>query len=224
MAELDVMAELTVTAFVTLDGVTESPAAFKEESDEFKYEGWMVPYADAEFRSIMKGIFSKADAFLFGAATYNMFSAYWPKVSDSRNPIARTLNRLPKHVVSSSPSTLAGPWENTFVVWDILEEVRALKSLYARELQVHGSVRLVQTLMVLNVVDVYHLLIAPITMGYGIGRRRLFSNAEPCALTLEKSRTTPSGVMYCAYRANPKATGLEGAEVRPGKPGLITTT
>lgn len=192
------MAELTVTAFLTLDGIMQAPGAPKEDTaGAFRHGGWMVPYVDASTHSIMAEIFSRADAFLLGRVTYEIFAAHWPGVSDPQNPIATQLNSLPKHVVSHTPRWVSASWPNTFLVKDIHKEVYDLKSRYARELQIHGSADLIHTLLHLGVIDEFRLLISPVFLGTG---KRLFKGAGAFAMTLKEARTTSTGVIYCAYR------------------------
>lgn len=75
------MAELTVTTFLTLDGVMQAPGGpHEDESGDFPYGGWLVPHADEDMVKVMVDIFAQADAFLLGRTTYDIFAAYWPKI------------------------------------------------------------------------------------------------------------------------------------------------
>ncbi|MGC1456386.1 MAG: dihydrofolate reductase family protein, partial [Nitrospirota bacterium] len=140
------MAELTITTFLSLDGVMQAPGAPTEDpSGNFPYGGWLVPHADADMGKTMIDIFSRADAFLLGRMTYDIFAAYWPKITDPENLIAVKLNSLPKYVASQSRSTF--PWHNTTGVRDVEKAVVELKQRYAREVQVHGNAGLAQTLI-----------------------------------------------------------------------------
>ncbi len=199
------MAELTVTTFVSVDGVMQAPGGPKEDTTgDFRYGGWVFPHAGADMGAIMVEIFSKADAFLLGRGTYDLFAAHWPRVTDPHDPIAGKLNALPKHVVSRTRQSFE--WRNTSLVRDVVEEIAGLKKRYRGELQVHGSAGLLQTLIQRDLIDEYRLLTFPLILGSG---KRLFGPAAaPGALTLKESRTTPAGIVYCAYRrSGPVKTG-----------------
>ena len=106
------MAELTMTTFPSLDGVMQAPGGpGEDDSGNFPYGGWLVPHADADMGKTMVEIFSKADAFLLGRTTYDIFAAYWPKVTDPADQVAAKLNSLPKFVASRTRSAFA--WANT---------------------------------------------------------------------------------------------------------------
>jgi dihydrofolate reductase len=77
-------------------------------------------------------------------------------------------------------------------------EVSELKQRYAREVQVHGSCGLAQTLIENDLIDEYRLLTFPVILGSG---RRLFgAGAVPASVTLVRSYTTGSGVVVSVYR------------------------
>ena len=109
------MGTLTLTSFVTLDGVYQAPGGPKEDPrGGFEHGGWSVPYGDEDFGRFMVEVFERVDAFLLGRRTYNIFASYWPKVTDPADPIASRLNALPKYVASAS---LKDPeWANTTVL------------------------------------------------------------------------------------------------------------
>jgi dihydrofolate reductase len=191
------MAELTLTAFLSLDGVMQAPGAPDEDKEgDFRYGGWVFPHADADMGAIMDDIFSKADAFLLGRTTYDIFAAHWPRVQDNNDPIANKLNTLPKHVASRKRTSF--DWHDSSLVGDVVDGVAALKKRYSREIQVHGSIGLAQTLIENDLIDEYRLLIFPVVLGQG---KRLFgSGARPATLALQQCSTTRSGIVYCVYR------------------------
>ena len=191
------MAELTITTFLSLDGVMQAPGGPTEDpSGNFPYGGWLVPHADADMGKFMIDIFTKADAFLLGRGTYDIFSAYWPKVTDPENLIAVKLNSLPKYVASRTKSAFS--WHNTTGVRDMEKAVGELKQRYAREVQVHGSAGLAQTLIEKDLVDEYRLLTFPVVLG--TGKRFFGSGAVPRTLKLARSSTTSTGVLISVYR------------------------
>ncbi|HEY1533499.1 MAG TPA: dihydrofolate reductase family protein [Polyangiaceae bacterium] len=191
------MSKLTLTTFLTLDGVMQAPGGPPEDtSGGFSHGGWLVPYFDAEMAKFMSEVFERVDAFLLGRGTYEIFAGHWPRVTDPQDPIASRLNRLPKHVVSKTLDRVE--WHNSWLVRDVVGEVAELKRRYRGELQVHGSAGLAQTLIEHDLVDEYNLLFFPIVLGSG---KRLFGNgAVPAALELQGSRTTNTGVIMASYR------------------------
>jgi dihydrofolate reductase len=191
------MAELTITTFLTLDGVMQAPGGPTEDtSGNFAHGGWVFPYFDTDMGEIMTGIFGKVDAFLLGRGTYDIFAGYWPKVTDEKDVIAHNLNTLPKYVASRSAQTLT--WHNSKAVSDVVPEVKALKARYKRKVQVHGSAGLAQTLIENGLIDEFRLLVFPVTVGSG---KRLFgSGTGPAAMSLVSTRTSSSGVVLHIYR------------------------
>jgi len=185
------MSLVTMTTFLSLDGVMQSPGGPTEDStDGFRHGGWLVPFADEIMGQAMTEIFLKAGAFLLGRRTYEIFAGHWPRVTDPADVIATKLNTLPKYVASS---TLREPkWANTSVLGkDLKENLAALKSKHQGEIQVHGSCGLAQTLIQQDLIDEYRLLIFPVVLGSG---RKLFgAGLKPMPMSLVESRRTSTG-------------------------------
>jgi dihydrofolate reductase len=142
-------------------------------------------------------VYQRADAFLFGRRTYEIFAGYWGAMEDPGHPIAGALNTQPKYVAST---TLTEPrWANTTVLsGDVAAAIGELKAKPAGELQVHGSGALTRWLLDNDLVDEINLLIVPVVVGQGT---RLFPDTGPdTALDLVDSRATQKGVTIQVYR------------------------
>lgn len=191
------MAELTLTTFLTLDGVMQAPGGPSEDtSGGFPYGGWVFPLADEDMGKIITDIFSRADAFLLGRTTYDIFSSYWPRVTDPNDLIACKLNSLPKFVASNTKTTFN--WNPTSHVQDVTKEIDEIKKRFQREVQVHGSCGLAQTLIKNDLIDEYRLLTFPVTLGTG---KRLFSSGTmPATFKLVSSNATSKGAVFNVYR------------------------
>ena len=188
--------ELTATTMMSLDGVTQAPGGPEEDRrGGFDLGGWSMPYISDDGARFVRENFARADAFLLGRRTYEIFAAYWPHI-DAENPIAAALNSRPKHVVSSTLQDLS--WDGASLVdGELTEAVAELKRNPGRELQVHGSVELCQSLLAAGLVDRHHLLVFPVALRRGA---RLFDGpVPPTKFRLEKSSTTSSGVQLLTY-------------------------
>jgi dihydrofolate reductase len=189
--------KLTITTFLSLDGVMQGPGGPDEDrSGGFEQGGWLVPYADDDMGRFVEDWFARADAFLLGRKTYEIFAAYWPRVTDEDDPVASRLNRLPKYVASNTLDK--AEWTNTTLIkGNVAEEVGALKRRPGREMQVHGSGDFAQTLMEHGLIDEYRLWIYPVVLGQG---KRLFpAGIESAALKLVDTKTTGTGVVVHVY-------------------------
>ena len=108
--------KLTTTTFVSVDGVMQGIGAPDEDrSGGFERGGWTTPLFDDETGTYLTEIYQRADAFLFGRRTYEIFAASWGTVADpSMNAVAESLHSRPKYVAST---TLTRPqWANTTVL------------------------------------------------------------------------------------------------------------
>ena len=151
---------------------------------------------DNEVMTFVEQVYQRADAFLFGRRTYELFAGYWGVRADT-NPIAAAWNTRPKYVAST---TLTDPqWADTTVLSeDVAAAIGELKAKPAGELQVHGSGNLTRWLLDNDLVDEMNLLIVPVVVGRGT---RLFPATGPdIALDLVDSRAFPKGATLQVYR------------------------
>jgi dihydrofolate reductase len=193
---------LTTITHVSVDGVMQGLGGPDEDRrGGFERGGWALPLFDDEAATFLDEVFQRADAFLFGRRTYEIFAGSWGTGSwganRGDNPISVALNTMPKYVAST---TLTEPqWADTTVLsGDVAAAIGELKAKPAGELQVHGSGALVRWLFDNQLVDEVILLTYPVVVGQGT---RLFPDAGPdTALDLVDSRTAPNGITIQAYR------------------------
>ena len=194
--------KLTTNTNVSVDGVMQGLGGSDEDRRAgFERGGWAMPYFDEETAALIGQVYQRADAFLFGRRTYEVFAGSWGTGSwganQGDNPISLALNTRPKYVAST---TLTDPqWADTTVLsGDVAAAVGELKAKPGGELQVVGSLSLVRWLLDNDLVDEITLLTYPVVVGQGA---RLFPDAgQDTALELVESRATTSGVTMQVYR------------------------
>jgi dihydrofolate reductase len=191
--------KLTSVTHVSVDGVMQGLGGPDEDRrGGFDRGGWAPPLFDNEAATFVDQVYQRADAFLFGRRTYEIFAGSWGAIAEMRtHPIGVALNETPKYVAST---TLTDPrWPDTTVLsGDLAAAIRELKAKPAGELQVHGSGVLIRWLLDNHLVDEIILLTYPVIIGQGT---RLFPNAGPdTALELVESRATPGGITIQVYR------------------------
>jgi dihydrofolate reductase len=182
--------KIVVTEFVSLDGVMEDPGG----AENFKHGGWSFEIARGEEGDKFKVDEAFAsDALLLGRVTYEGFAEAWPS---REGEFADKFNNMPKYVVSS---TLGEPeWNNSTVLrGDIAEEIGKLKQELDGDIVVHGSARLVQTLVEHDLVDEFRLMVYPVVLGSG---KRLFGDTSAKKpLRLVDSKVVGDGVAILIY-------------------------
>jgi dihydrofolate reductase len=191
--------KLTTITNVSVDGVMQGLGASDEDrTGGFERGGWALPLFDNEAATFLNQVYQRADAFLFGRRTYEIFAGSWGTWDDpGDSPIWTALNTKPKYVAST---TLTNPrWAHTTVLsGDVAAAIRELKAKPAGELQVNGSGKLVRWLFDNQLVDEIILLTYPVVIGQGT---RLFPDTGPdIALDLVDSRAFPNGITIQVYR------------------------
>jgi dihydrofolate reductase len=190
--------KLTTNTQVSVDGVMQANGGRDEKLDPgMERGGWARPLFDDEALAFVQEAYQRADAFLFGRRTYDLFAGYWGVRTDLEDPIVGALNTKPKYVAST---TLTNPeWPDTTVLsGDVAAAVGELKAKPGGELQVHGSGALTRWLLDNDLVDELILLTCPVVVGQGA---RLFPEAGPdLALDLVDSRAFPKGITLQVYR------------------------
>ena len=198
------MRKIIVLEHISLDGVIQGPGGPDEDtSNGFAYGGWAAPYDDDIVgAAVQKQINAPLDL-LLGRKTFDIWAAYWPQHGD----VWPRVNTATKYVVSNTMTS--HEWQpSVFLNGDIAEKVAKLKQEQGPDLHVWGSGKLLQTLMKHDLVDVFWLMIYPITLGSG---KRLFvDGAIPAAFKLTESTIGSSGVIIANYElAGAIKTGTE---------------
>jgi dihydrofolate reductase len=190
------LATITVTEFISLDGVVEDPGG----SEDFKYSGWTfeIDRGDDGMTFKLEETMG-SDALLLGRVTYEGFADAWPS---REGEFADKFNSMPKYVVSSTLKK--SDWNNSTVLdGEVVDEVSKLKAGTDGEIVVHGSVQLAQTLLEHDLVDELRLMLFPVVLGQG---KRLFDDtSDKKTLQLDESRTVGDGVLILIYRRNDPA-------------------
>ncbi len=190
------MRDLAILTFVTLDGVMQGPSSPEEDpSGGFARGGWAAPYWETVMPQVLAQSMAQPYDVLFGGKTYDLFAGHWPNV-DAENPVARIMNTSKKFVVTSRDAPLT--WCNaTALVGDPATTIPRLKAEEGPLIQVHGSGRLIQSLLAADLIDEFRLWTFPLLVGEG---KRLFAESGPRPLQLTKAATYPDGVTLTVYR------------------------
>lgn len=188
------MRKIIVSTFLTMDGVLQAPGGPDEDrTNGFKWGGWMFYYGDDTTEQAMGELMSKPFDLLLGRRTYEIFAAHWPYQKDQ---IGDLFNRINKYVVATTPIDTS--WKNSFLIdKNVVNELKKLKEQDGNDLLVHGSGKLVQTLLANHLVDELHTWIHPITLGKG---KKLFeegTQAQQWKMT--RSVVSKTGVIIASY-------------------------
>ena len=199
--------KLTTMTQITVDGVVQGNghASDEDRRNGFERGGWARGAGDDETRTFITQTYQRAEAFLFGRRTYELFAGYWGSIQ-REHPIGVALNEAPKYVASTTLTTPS--WEDTTVlpgapgsldrVGDLAAAIGELKAKPGGELQVHGSGILTRWLLENDLIDEMTLIVIPVILGQGA---RLFPQTGPDrALDLVESRSDAKGVTIQVFR------------------------
>jgi dihydrofolate reductase len=180
------MRKVVAAAFLSLDGVMESP------------DKWHFPYFNEEMGQAVGEGFAAADAMLMGRVNYEEWAAFWPGQDPEENPMAAQMNAMKKYVVSTTLEEPLG-WQNSTLIGEnVAEQIANLKQGEGGDIVISGSGGLVRSLLHLGLLDELKLMVHPIVVGSG---KRLFEEGEEQKrLELVDSKTFETGVVYLTYR------------------------
>lgn len=205
------MRKIRTASFISLDGVMQAPGGPDEDTTGgFAFGGWVWPHFDEAAGGLMGDAMGQDYDLLLGRRTYEIFAAYWPHMDDE---IGRTFNRIAKYVAAGPETPL--DWANSHrLEGDVAEAVARLKQDGDRDLLIQGSSELIHTLLGADLIDEMVTLTFPIILGRG---KRLFdAQSNPRAWTLEKSKTSSTGVVVSTYRRGGEVPTGSFAAIEPG--------
>jgi len=79
--------KLTTTTQVSVDGVMQGPGGSDEDRrGGFERGGWAMPLVDNEVMTFVEQVYRRADAFLFGRRTFEIFAGYWGVMEAGSHP------------------------------------------------------------------------------------------------------------------------------------------
>lgn len=168
--------------FISTDGVVGTP------------EQWTFQHMTDDAGAAIAGMIADADTLVLGRRTYEEFAGYWATQS---GPMAEALNGIRKLVASTTMA--AAGWSNSEILdGDLVQRLAALKDAPGRNINISGSISVVQTLLQAGLIDDLHLMVFPIVLG---GGTRLFpEQGKRVDMTLEHSRIYDTGVVHLHYR------------------------
>ncbi len=180
---------------------------------------WILRTLGPEATGWIEQTLQQAGAHLVGRRTYADMLSYWPT---STEPVAAAMNTIPKIVFSRTGSLLhetttalrnatdaqrraglpvveAAPgWDDSRVLsGDLAAEITALKAEPGKDLLAHGGASFARSLVALDLIDEYRLLVHPVVLGAG---HALFSGAAPFDLTTVATTTFPGGILGIVCR------------------------
>jgi dihydrofolate reductase len=182
------MRKLRIFEHISLDGVIQTSS-----EDGFTYPDWTAPYRTPVGFSLVLEMQGENFDLLLGRKTYDLWSAYWPKVQG--NPMGDRLNAATKFIVTHRPESLEwGPVQGISGI----EDVRKIKSQGDKDLVMWGSSTLTSTLLEQGLVDEVNLLMYPVLVGKG---KRFFKDGTAAGtLALQNSKAFPSGIVANTYK------------------------
>jgi dihydrofolate reductase len=187
------MAKLVLAMFTSIDGYIEGP------------NGQFIPPAwSGDLAQHWAGYgLERAGHLVYGRINFLFNKGFWsPAETDPTSPAAGSahaaiMNRLPKTVVSTTLSGDPG-WKATLVREDLAGAIGRLKATVDRDIYCFGGAGLANSLVRLDLVDEYRLMLTPELFGDG---KRLFEPGLPrLALSLIESRPLDTGAVILHYR------------------------
>ena len=187
------MRKIIVLEHISLDGVIQAPGGPDEDrSGGFAHGGWIAGYSDESLGTALRRQMNMPFDLLLGRTTFEIWEPYWPQHAD----VWPNVNTATKYVASNTRTS--SNWQpSMFLNGDIAGKVAKIKQQQGTDIHVWGSGNLIQTLIKHDLVDVFWLMMYPITLGAG---KRLFADGTiPTAFKVTESKVTSEGVIVVNY-------------------------
>src|SRR3954452_2324722 len=139
------MRTITITEFISLDGVIEDPGG----AEGYAHGGWTFDFDDPAGMEFKLAETLEHEALLLGRVTYEGFAAAWPDMEDDAG-FADKMNSMPKYVVSTTLQEAS--WNNSHILRSV-DDVRELREGDGGPILVGGSAQLSQALLAADLVD-----------------------------------------------------------------------
>jgi dihydrofolate reductase len=203
--------KLSVSQFISLDGVVQAPGGVDEDTDGgFRHGGWSMPYFDPEVMgAVIGGAMADTEALLQGRRTWSVMAGAWPEREDGEepDPFAARMNSIQKYVVSDTLTDEdAAAWGPTTVIrgTELVARIDELRATEGGTLSVMGSSKLTKALLADDLVDELLLMVEPIVLGGGKGIFPEDGAARPW--TLLDATTAGTGVQILRYERDRAAS------------------
>ena len=154
--------------------------------------------SDQVFADFIVSLVETSDTMILGRKTANEIVNYWEDVAKNQpdspeHSLAQKIVSIPKIAFSKHQSAVKG--KNVKVEnGDLATAVKALKNETGKDIIVYGGVQFVSALVEHNLIDEYHFLVNPVSLGNGLG---IFK--EKKSLALKKSVRYDSGIVVNTY-------------------------
>lgn len=184
------MRKLVVQQWVTVDNI----AAEEDGGLSFVSGEPFSEKTDKAVKASVMGLIDSVDTLILGANTYTQAKGYWP-YADDQGEYGEKLNNLTKFVASSKLDD--APWGDfpaATVTRDPAATTRELKERSGKDIWLWGSLKLMQFLLDVGLVDEVRMLVCPVSRGKGT---RVFEDRQD--LKLVEATGFENGVALLRY-------------------------
>ncbi len=165
--------------YISLDGYVAGP---KGEMD------WI--FSNEEANDYAPMLLESSDLILIGRGMSKEFMDYWP---NDKSEFGAKINATPKLIFSKTVKE--SQWHDARMISDPETEIKKQKALPGKNMILYGGARLAGSFSKLDLIDEYHIMIAPVILGEGL---HLFKDVTRVDLELIKTRKA-GGVVINHY-------------------------